>query len=149
VRPKFSVRSTNIYSFIRHPFLAPRTDSEIIAEVTGLSDHSDSEHSEEQREAKSAPPSFSDIISAFAIWKGCLCTRQTSEADERCLSQIRLLYEAGGTRRKQTALDSLIFYLSHKSVYTPQLFFNCTAFYAMMSFKCDCVITVFKNLCSF
>jgi hypothetical protein len=41
-----------------------RTDSEIKAEVTGLSDNSDSEHSEEETEEKSAPPSFSDAISA-------------------------------------------------------------------------------------
>jgi hypothetical protein len=34
-----------------------RTDSEIIAEVTGLSDHSDSEHSEEETDEEFAPPS--------------------------------------------------------------------------------------------
>jgi hypothetical protein len=32
-------------------------DSEITAEVTGLSDQRDSEHSEEETEEKSAPPS--------------------------------------------------------------------------------------------
>jgi hypothetical protein len=109
VRPQFSVRSNKIYSLIRHAFSAPRTDSEIIAEVAGLLDHSDSEHSEEEDEDKSDPPSLSDAISASATLKGYLCTRQMNEADEGCLSRIgRLLYEAGETRGKQTTLDSLL-----------------------------------------
>jgi hypothetical protein len=103
VRPKFSAGSNKIYSFIGHPFPAPRTDPEVIAEVTGLSDRRDSEHSEEETEEKSAPACFSDAISALAGLKGCLCTRQMGEADEGCL-----LCEAGETRRKQTTLDSFL-----------------------------------------
>jgi hypothetical protein len=102
VRPKLSVRSNKIYSLIRHPSSAPRTDSEIIAEVIGLSDHSDSEHSEEGTEEKSAPPYFSDAISALATLKGYLCSRQMNEGEEGCLSRIeRLLYETADTRCKQ------------------------------------------------
>jgi hypothetical protein len=91
-----------------------RTRSEIIAEVTGLADRRDSEHSEEEAENKSAPPSFSDAISALATLQGYLCALQMSEADEGCLRRIeRLLYEAGETRWKQTILDSSL-YLTDK-----------------------------------
>jgi hypothetical protein len=84
-----------------------RTDSEIVAEVIGLSDHSDSEHNEEVTGEKSAPPSFSDAISALATLKAYLCTRKMSEVGEGCLSQIvRLLYDAGDTRKTQTTLYS-------------------------------------------
>jgi hypothetical protein len=57
-----------------------RTGSEIIAKVTRLSDHS-----EEETEEQSTPPSFSDAISALATLKGHLCTQQRNEADVGCL----------------------------------------------------------------
>jgi hypothetical protein len=182
VRPKFSIRSNNICSLIRHPFSAPRaylaeairkcfqhsgfdtelsfsedietdfvpledpdgwerfsaglpfavfiecdrdvaicgtrTDSEIIAEVTGLWDHSASEQSEKDTEEESAPPpppTPRDAISAVGILNGYLCTRQMSEADEGCLSGIqRLLYRLvwlEGDRQPST-----VFCLSDKFV---------------------------------
>jgi hypothetical protein len=78
--------------------------------MTGLWDQSDSEHSEEQAEEKSARPSFSAAISALATLKGYLCIRQMGEADEAFLSRIeRLLYnEAGETRSEQETLDSFL-----------------------------------------
>jgi hypothetical protein len=62
VRPKFWVRSNKISSLTRHPFSAPRTDLEIIAQVTGLS-----EHSEEETGEKSAPRSPSVV--PFLPWQ--------------------------------------------------------------------------------
>jgi hypothetical protein len=83
--------SSNVTATSPFAISGKRADSEIIAEISLLSDHSDSEHSEEETEEEFTSPSTSDAISALAVLKGYLCTRQMSKADEWCLSRIQCL----------------------------------------------------------
>jgi len=86
-----------------------RTYSEIVAEVTGLWDHSDSEHSEEETEEESAPPSPQWCNFCLGNFKRLPVHSTNERSGWRVhVADTASVIQAGVTRRKLTALDSFL-----------------------------------------